>query len=85
MPLGPRWGCLRQNARQPTIGQIVDEAMEAIEGDNLSFRGVLPKDEGVPGFRNPSTTEVIRKHGYVLNPVRYGAAEIQDRDDEPFE
>lgn len=28
---------------QPTIGQLVDDAMEAVECGNPSFKGVLPK------------------------------------------
>nr|WP_211197711.1 type I restriction-modification system subunit M N-terminal domain-containing protein [Pyrinomonas methylaliphatogenes] len=33
-PPEARWERLKQNARQPNIGQIVDEAMEAVERDN---------------------------------------------------
>jgi len=50
VPPEARWERLRQNARQPTIGQIVDEAMEAVEQDNPSLKGVLPKDYARPAL-----------------------------------
>ncbi len=34
VPPEARWDRLGQNARQPAIGQIVEEAMEAVERDN---------------------------------------------------
>jgi hypothetical protein len=50
VPPEGRWERLQQNARQPTIGQIVDEAMEAAERDNPSLKGVLPKDYARPAL-----------------------------------
>jgi type I restriction enzyme M protein len=50
VPKEARWGHLKDNAPQPTIGTLVDEAMAAIERDNSSLHGVLPKDYGRPGM-----------------------------------
>ena len=50
VPAGARWSLLRDKAKQPTIGQVVDEAMAAIERDNPSLKGVLPKDYARPGL-----------------------------------
>src|SRR5438093_5058951 len=44
VPKEARWSTLKGNAKQPTIGKIVDDAMLAIEHDNPSLKGVLPKD-----------------------------------------
>ena len=44
VPPEARWANLQNNARQPTVGQIVDDAMIAIERDNPSLKDVLPKD-----------------------------------------
>ena len=44
IPQGHRWQDLRNAAKQPDIGKRVDAAMEAIERDNPSLRGVLPKN-----------------------------------------
>ncbi|MBU1087905.1 MAG: type I restriction-modification system subunit M [Candidatus Omnitrophica bacterium] len=38
-----RWNHLRSNAKKPTIGKIVDAAMDIIEKENPSLNGVLPK------------------------------------------
>jgi len=43
VPPGARWSFLQSHAKQPTIGKTVDEAMDAIELENDSLKGVLPK------------------------------------------
>ena len=43
VPEEARWSSLQNQAKDPRIGVIVDEAMEAIEGDNPVLKGVLPK------------------------------------------
>jgi type I restriction enzyme M protein len=43
LPEGHRWDDLRKAAKQADIGGRIDAAMEAIEKDNPSLRGVLPK------------------------------------------
>jgi type I restriction enzyme M protein len=44
VPKEARWEHLRANAPQPKIGTVVDDAMAAIERDNPSLKGVLPRD-----------------------------------------
>jgi len=43
VPLEARWSYLQSEARQPEIGKYVDNAMDAIEKENPSLKGVLPK------------------------------------------
>src|ERR1051326_5810279 len=43
VPPSARWDWLQGRAKLPTIGKDVDDAMDAIEKDNPSLRGVLPK------------------------------------------
>lgn len=43
VPKDARWNFLQSKAKQPTIGKTVDEAMDAIEKENPSLKGVLPK------------------------------------------
>ena len=50
VPAEARWSHLQANAKQPTIGKIVDDAMVAIERDNSRLKGVLPKDYARPGL-----------------------------------
>ena len=44
VPSKARWDYLQKNAKQPTIGKFVDDAMDAIDRDNPSLKGVLPKN-----------------------------------------
>ncbi|NCO10815.1 SAM-dependent DNA methyltransferase [Candidatus Saccharibacteria bacterium] len=44
VPKEARWEHLVATAKQPNIGIIVDEAMDAVERDNPSLKGVLPKN-----------------------------------------
>src|SRR6185312_12957564 len=44
VPPEARWAHLKAQARQSTIGQLVDDAMAGIERDNPTLKGVLPKD-----------------------------------------
>jgi len=50
VPQEARWSHLRASAKQVTIGQLMDKAMEGIERDNPSLKGVLPKDYARPGL-----------------------------------
>ena len=43
VPPSARWHWLQGRAKLPTIGTDVDDAMDAIEKDNPSLKGVLPK------------------------------------------
>lgn len=43
VPEKSRWSTLQSEAKQPNIGEVVDDAMDALEKDNLSLRNVLPK------------------------------------------
>ena len=48
VPKEGRWSVLKDNAPQPTIGKLMDDAMAAKERDNPSLQGVLPKDYARP-------------------------------------
>lgn len=43
VPPSARWKFLQSRAKLPEIGKDVDDAMDAIERDNPSLKGVLPK------------------------------------------
>ena len=59
VPKEARWQHLQANAKQPTIGKIVDEAMVAIERENPSLKGVLPKDYARPALDKQRLGELI--------------------------
>jgi type I restriction enzyme M protein len=43
VPKEARWDFLLDQAKKPTIGKSIDDAMDAIEKENPSLKGVLPK------------------------------------------
>ncbi len=59
VPKEARWSHLKASAPQPTIGTIVDDAMTAIERDNPSLKGVLPKDYARPGLDKQRLGQLI--------------------------
>ena len=59
VPKEARWQHLKASAPQPTIGTIVDDAMAAIERDNPSLKGVLPKDFGRAGLDKQRLGQII--------------------------
>lgn len=50
VPKEARWSYINNNSKKPEIGQIIDKAMIAIEAENDSLKGVLPKDFSRPGL-----------------------------------
>ncbi len=44
VPPEARWQDIKAQARQPTIGKLVDDAMAGIERENRELKNVLPKD-----------------------------------------
>jgi len=59
VPADARWSHLQANAKQSSIGKIVDDAMVAIERDNPRLKGVLPKDYARPGLDKHRLGELI--------------------------
>jgi type I restriction enzyme M protein len=59
VPKEARWSLLKANAPQPTIGKLVDDAMEAIERDNPTLKAVLPKDYARPGLDKERLGQLI--------------------------
>lgn len=59
VPKEARWSYIKENAKKPEIGQIIDSAMVAIEKENKSLKGVLPKDYARPSLDKTRLGEVI--------------------------
>lgn len=59
VPKEARWSHLKANAKQPTIGKVIDDAMLAIERDNASLKGVLPKDYAHPRLDKQRVGQLI--------------------------
>ncbi|MDI6773352.1 MAG: class I SAM-dependent DNA methyltransferase [bacterium] len=76
VPREARWARLQAHARQPTIGQVVDEAMEAVERDNPSLKGILPKDYARQALDKQRLGQLI---DLVAN-IRVGYADARAKD-----
>jgi type I restriction enzyme M protein len=59
VPREARWSHLKAQAPQPTIGRTVDDAMDAIERENPTLKGVLPKDFARPGLDKARLAQLI--------------------------
>jgi type I restriction enzyme M protein len=59
VPPEARWPHLKAQARQSTIGQLVDDAMAGIERDNPALKGVLPRDYARPALDKQRLGQLI--------------------------
>jgi type I restriction enzyme M protein len=65
VPKEARWSVLQANAKQPIIGKLLDDAMDAIERENPSLKGVLPKDYARPALDKQRLGELIDLIGTI--------------------
>ncbi len=59
VPPEARWAHLKAQAKQSTIGQLVDDAMASIERDNPALKGVLPRDYARPALDKQRLGQLI--------------------------
>ena len=76
VPPEARWANLRAAARQPTIGQVVDDAMVAIERDNEALKNVLPKDYARQALDQTRLGQVID----LISNIDIGDSEARSQD-----
>ena len=76
VPTKARWSHLKTQARQPTIGQIVDEAMTHIERDNPALKDVLPKDYARPSLDKVRLGQLID----MISNIKVGDEDARSKD-----
>ena len=76
VPKEARWQHLKANAPQSTIGTLVDDAMAAIERDNPTLKGVLPKDFGRAGLDKQRLGQIIN----LVSDIALGSAADRAKD-----
>ena len=76
VPREARWDYLKSQARQSTIGQLVDDAMTAIERDNPALKDVLPKDYARPALDKRRLGQLID----LVSNIRVGDEEARSKD-----
>ncbi len=65
VPPAARWSYLHSRAKQPSIGKDVDDAMEAIEKENTTLKGILPKVYARPNLDKAALGGLIDLIGNV--------------------
>jgi type I restriction enzyme M protein len=76
VPPEARWSHLKAQAKQPTIGQLVDDAMAGIERDNPSLKGVLPKEYARPALDKLRLGQLID----LITNIKIGDKESRSKD-----
>ena len=76
VPKEARWSHLQANAKQTTIGKLIDEAMLAIEKVNPSLKGVLPKEYARPALNAVMLGELID----LISGIALGATKDRTKD-----
>ena len=76
VPPEARWPHLKAQAKQPTIGQLVDDAMAGIERDNPALKGVLPKDYARPALDKQRLGQLID----LISNIQVGDAASRAKD-----
>ena len=76
VPTKARWEYLNTHSKDANVGQIIDEALEAIEKENPSLKGVLMKQYNSLDYKNVNLGELID----IFTNIKIGSKEAQDKD-----
>jgi type I restriction enzyme M protein len=76
VPVEARWSTVKDQARQSTIGQTVDNAMIALERENKSLKDVLPKDYARPALDKTRLGQLID----TVSNIKVGNQEARSKD-----
>lgn len=76
VPPEARWPRLRDAAKTPEVGQLIDAAMEAVERENPTLKGVLPKDFGRPSLDKRRLGEIVD----LMGTITFSGSRDQARD-----
>lgn len=76
VPAEARWQYLQDNARQPTIGKLIDDAMDAIEKDNPRLKGTLTKNYAREALDKQRLGELID----LVGTIALGDRENRNKD-----
>jgi type I restriction enzyme M protein len=76
VPPEARWQTLQDAAKAPEIGVLLDGAMDAIERENPSLKGVLPKDYARPTLDKRRLGELID----LIGTIALGEEENKSKD-----
>lgn len=76
VPREARWSLIQAQAKLPTIGKTIDDAMVAIERENPTLKGVLTKDYARPSLDKTRLGELID----LISTIGLGNEEARSKD-----
>ena len=76
VPRESRWSHIQAQAKQPEIGKLLDQAMDAIERENQTLKGVLPKIYAMPNLNKQALGKLID----LVSTIGLGTQEHRDKD-----
>lgn len=79
VPQEARWSFIKDNAKKPEIGQLIDQAMIAIEKENPSLTGVLPKNYARPELDKTRLGETIDLFSFKVGDKESRSKDILGR------
>ena len=79
VPKEARWDHIKSQAKQPTIGQVIDTAMVLIERENAPLKNVLPKDYARPALDKTRLGELIDLFSFNVGSKEARAKDVLGR------
>lgn len=79
VPKEARWDNIKAQAKKPIIGQIIDDAMVAIEKNNDGLKGVLPKNYARPEIDKARMGELIDLFSFKVGDKEARAKDVLGR------
>ena len=76
VPKNARWEVLKAHATNPDIGEVIDKAMDAIEKENVSLKGVLTKNYARPELNKVRLGELVT----LFSNIEVGSTAAQEKD-----
>lgn len=77
VPKEARWDEIKAHATSPDIGTVIDKAMEEIENENDSLKGVLTKNYSRPELDKIKLGELVT---LITNKIEVGTSVAKERD-----
>jgi type I restriction enzyme M protein len=79
VPKDARWEHIKAKAKQPNIGQVIDQAMFLIEKENPTLKGVLPKNYSRPELDKTKLGELIDLFSFNVGSKEARAKDVLGR------
>lgn len=76
VPENARWNYIAEKSKLPEIGSIIDEALDSIEKENDTLRGVLPKNYSRPELDKRILGEIVD----LFSNINVGGSIAKEKD-----